>query len=110
MPRRQGIRRLNQGIVRRLTPHELKRGYIFISNDKHLSEVLDIENFEVEIAGRLYSSRRIDVSGRVHIPLVFLRTIGAEQKIQIDLVSQKKVRMKLLQPERIKRANEYGST
>ena len=91
----QGVTKLRQGVVRNLTPHEVKRGYIFISKNRALSKVLDVNDFEVEIAGRLYPSRKIDVSGRVHIPRTFLETIGAIQKLRIELVSRKRVTMTL---------------
>ena len=93
MATRQGVKRLREGIKRSLTPHELARGYVFISNDRHLDEVLDTHNFSIEVEGLSFPSRRLDVSGRVHIPRQYLENIGMENNIGITLVSKNKLRI-----------------
>jgi hypothetical protein len=84
---RQGVNRLRHGIIRNLTPHELNRGYVFISKDKALTEILDINNFDVQIGKEVIRSRKIDVSGRVHIPRKFLANIGTARQVRIGLAT-----------------------
>jgi len=89
----QGVKRLSCGIVRRLSRHELARGYVFISLDKHLSKILDTKDFEVEIAGEICPRRRIDSQGRVQIPKRLLKNIGTTEEVHIRLVSRKRLNM-----------------
>jgi hypothetical protein len=91
MGRNQGVIRLKQGIVRNLTPHELARGYLYISQDKHLREILDVDDFEVAMGGEVCSRRAIDSYGRVQIPVRLLRDIGTARKADIVLVSRKRL-------------------
>jgi hypothetical protein len=93
MGTRQGVKRLREGIKRPLTPHELARGYVFISNDKHIDEILDTRNFSVEVEGLSIPSRRLDVSGRVHIPRQYLEKIGIQNNIGITLASKNKLKI-----------------
>lgn len=93
MASNQGVKRLKQGIFRHLKPHELARGYVFISMDKRLCEILDIKDFEVGIAGEICPSRKIDSYGRVHIPRHLLKNIGITEEVHIRLVSRKRLNM-----------------
>ena len=89
----QGVSRLRGAFVRSLTPHEVKRGYIFISTDKNLPTILETNDFEVEIGGAIFSSRRLDVSGRVHVPRRILESIGTVRKLRFSLVSRQMLRI-----------------
>jgi len=95
----QGVIRLRSGFVRRLAPHEVKRGYVFISLDKNLPTILETSNFEVEIGGGTFCSRRLDVSGRVHVPLRILESIGTAQKLRFSLVSRQTLRIEPVSSE-----------
>jgi hypothetical protein len=93
MPRGQGARRLAAGFTRRLTPSELKRGYVFISNDTSLSDILDTQNFDVEIQGKVLPNRRIDGSGRILVPRDLLRGPKPEQLWSFQLTSRTKLKL-----------------
>lgn len=90
---RQGVSRLQNSFVRCLAPHELKRGYIFVSSDKHLAEVLDTENFAAEIEGQTFPKRRLDVSGRFHVPRKVLEDIGTSQSLRFSLASRRNLKI-----------------
>jgi hypothetical protein len=92
---RQGVSRLRNGFVRCLTPHELRRGYVFVSNDRRLAEVLEANDFEVEIAGQTFPRRRLDVSGRFHVPRKVLENIGTSQELRFSLASSQKFKIEL---------------
>ena len=84
MAKWQGKIRMKAGITRPLTRHEFSRGYIYISKDKTLSDILDVENFTAEVIGVPFHNRRIDVSGRLHIPPKnLLSTVHGTVKIQV---------------------------
>ena len=89
MGKNQGVTRLRAGFSRCLTRHEIDRGYVFISLDKHLYEALDVNNFDVTINGDTYHNRRISVSGRFHVPSRILAALGTKRTIQFELVSIK---------------------
>ena len=57
-----------KGITRALTLHEIARGYIYVSQDRKLKEILDTTEFTVRIGNTKLENKRIDVSGRVHVP------------------------------------------
>jgi len=87
----QGVKRLKQGIFRNLSPHELARGYVYISMDKNLDDILDTNDFEVEIAGEVCSCRKIGSYGRVQIPIRLLKHIGTTGNMRIKLISRKRL-------------------
>ena len=89
----QDVNRLSKGFVRCLAPHEIKRGYVFISNNKNLPTILETNDFEVEIGGTTFPSRRLDVSGRVHAPRRILESIGATQKLRFSLAPRQMLRI-----------------
>jgi len=95
----QGVSKLRGGFVRSLTPHEVKRGYVFISNDKNLPTILETSDFKVEIGGRSFFSRRLDVSGRFHVPRRALESIGTGQKLRFSLVSRQTLRVEPVSSE-----------
>lgn len=95
----QGVSRLREGFVRCLAPHEVKRGYIFISNDKNLPTILETSDFKVEVGGEPFSSRRLDVSGRVHVPRKVLESIGTVQKLRFSLASRQTLRIEPVSSE-----------
>lgn len=95
MGHRQGVNRLRNGFVRCLTPHELNRGYVFVSNDKRLTEVLDTKDFEVDVEGQTFTKRRLDVSGRFHVPRKILENIGTAQRLRFSLASRQRLKLKI---------------
>jgi hypothetical protein len=64
MPRNQGLIRLKQGVIRDLQQSELSRGYIYITMDR---AILDILNDKVTITynGLNCGMRKIDKYGRI---------------------------------------------
>ena len=91
---RQGVRRLRKGITRTLTRHELNRGYVYVTQDRELPEILNVKNFAVEIDGTLIEGRRISVSGRVHVKKGILGGIGTSSPVTIRVVSQRMLEIK----------------
>ena len=76
MSKGEGRRRLLAGVVRPLTPHEWRRGYVYATQDPSIEQILDGQCFTVVVAGKAIPNRRIDVSGRVHIPGPDLAALG----------------------------------
>ena len=70
---------------------EVARGYVYISTDKRLFGILDIEDFTVEIEGEVVPHRKIDSYGRVQIPRRLLRRLGAAGAVHMSLVSKKRL-------------------
>ena len=95
---RQGASRLRNNFVRCLTPHELKRGYVFVSNDERLAEVLDTKDFEAKIEGQSFPKRRLDVSGRFHAPRKVLENLGTAQKLRFSLASKQMLKIERASP------------
>ncbi len=62
----QGLKRLHNGVVRRLTKSEADRGYIFITNDKEAKKLLG-KKFDVRLSGDILEDRTIDSSGRIMV-------------------------------------------
>ena len=96
MGRGQGVKRLRQGIVRTLTPHEVARGYVYVTQDSKLPEILETNCFEVEIDGQVYPQRRIDVSGRVFVSQIHLKKIGTSNDVRIIILSRKRLGIQVL--------------
>lgn len=91
---REGVNRLLKGVSRPLTIHEFNRGYVFVSMDIHLPEVLHVGNFDVDFNGTIVAKRRIDVSGRVHVSRKLLRTVDEAQTMNIKIVSKNRLEIK----------------
>ena len=94
MGKNQGLYRIKKGIERRLTKSEVKRGYLFISVDRSLKELINTDNFTLEIDGKELESRKIDKYGRVQIPRNTLREIGLEKEIIIEIASKDKMQIR----------------
>lgn len=93
MVRGQGTKRVVKGFTRQLTNSELKRCYVFISNDKSLSDVLDTRNFEAEIEGQVLPNRRIDKSGRIFVSRDLLKRARPEGLWSFQLVSRTRLKL-----------------
>lgn len=93
MARGPGIKRIASGFTRRLTPSELKRGYVFISIHKSLPKILDTQDFDLEIKSQVLPNRRIDGSGRILGLLDFLRGTKPEQLWSFQLASRSKLKL-----------------
>lgn len=93
MARGQGTHRLTAGFTRRLTHSELKRGYVFISNDKSLPDVLDTQNFEVDIEGQVLPKRHIDGSGRILVSRDLLKGTKPEHLWSFQLASRTRLKL-----------------
>ena len=90
MPKGQA-RRLLAGVTRPLTRHEIARGYVYVSQDKGLGIALDAW-FSVEVNGKVFDDKRIDVSGRVHIPRAFLEALG-DSPVTIKIITRRQLRI-----------------
>ncbi len=87
MAAHQGRKRLAIGVRRALTQHELIRGYVFVSKDKDLNEVLNTSSFILKLGEKSFPNRRIDVSGRVHVLRTELSAFS-DGYVSIRIVSQ----------------------
>lgn len=96
MSRKQGRDRLIEGATRPLTRHEVARGYVYVSTDKKIGEVLDVSSFSVDLNGTVLTNRRLDVSGRVHVPKRLLECIGLEKPVTVRLVSNDLIEITLV--------------
>ena len=85
---RATIARWREGFIRRLCPSEVNRGYVYISRNKELQDLLCVDNFEVKIAETLLVARRIDGHGRIQIPCKLLRELGSNKLLQFEIVSK----------------------
>jgi len=92
----QGFTRLRKGIVRTIYPHEMRRGYLFLSMDRSLTKILDTSDFEVAVSGQVYPSRHLDAWGRFSIPAESLRRIGTSNEIRIAVSSKKRLDVQVL--------------
>jgi len=63
MGKKQGLNNLTKGFQRELTQSELSRGYLFISKDKEVIELLK-EGFNVFIDKVQLKNKKLDNSGR----------------------------------------------
>lgn len=85
------VERLFKGISRLISPSELVRGYVFVSADKGISEHFRSNDFELDYNGHIMSGRRLDSSGRVHIPKSFIAELAAPKKVLVKIESQWKL-------------------
>jgi hypothetical protein len=65
MPKYEGYNKLHLGYKRRITPTEARRGYVFISKDTAIKEVIGDKKVELFIDGISYGHRTLDKSGRI---------------------------------------------
>lgn len=89
-----------KGHIRKLTKSETECGYLFISKDKDLKDFLNIDEFDIDIDGVIFKSRKIDSYGRIQIPFENLRRIGAWQIIRTSLVSRNKIKVEIVDTTR----------
>lgn len=89
-------KRLLAGVTRPLTRHEIARGYVYVSKDMGLGVALDAL-FSVDVNGRVFENRRVDVSGRVHIPRAFLEALGSSP-VTIRIVTRRRLSISTEEP------------
>ncbi|NTU70981.1 MAG: hypothetical protein HGB10_04055 [Coriobacteriia bacterium] len=95
----QGIRRIQMGTTRNVWASELRRGYLFFTRDRRVTELLD-EQFDVDFLGHRLAGRRIDKYGRFQVPCRVLRSIEAGAPIRFEAVNRSLLRVVTLeQPE-----------
>ena len=75
MARFQGHNRLTDGFVRNLTKSEQTRGYIFVSKDKEIEKLKELEIF---INGKTIGVKSIDNSGRISVGQQLTKDIGGK--------------------------------
>ena len=80
-----GVERLTNGFERFLNKSELARGYVFITNDKRVEELFDLNNFEIDFDRHRFEGKRLDVSGRVHLPRSLLEAVGTDTKLRFQV-------------------------
>jgi hypothetical protein len=61
---RQGLRNLTNGYERKLTNSELSRGYFFVSMDR---EIVKLKELQVSVNGEKIGNKKIDCSGRISV-------------------------------------------
>jgi hypothetical protein len=76
MARHQGRNRLMRGFTKRLNVHELARGYVFLTRDPSLEEILNTRSFDVVVDGQRISDRSLDAYGRFWLPRQIMKNIG----------------------------------
>ena len=87
MAQYQGLKKLQRGDRRKLTPSEAKKGYFFITNDKAAHKILG-EKFDCEIDGVKLTERKIDKSGRITIGRKVSRKLMGKS-VSVKLVGKK---------------------
>ena len=60
----QGVGRIKNGIVRTFKIHEVSRGYVYLTMNKRLSEILDTEDFTAVLGDYRVMHRPIVNYGR----------------------------------------------
>lgn len=63
----QGIRRVARGITRPLSKSEIDRGYVFLTWDRRIGELLEVDSFSVDWLGVQLECRRLN-RGRFQVP------------------------------------------
>lgn len=76
MAKYQGRNRLVRGFTKKLNVHELKRGYVFLTLDPSLEEILNTRSFDVIVDGQRISERSLDAYGRFWLPRQIMERIG----------------------------------
>lgn len=77
------MRNLTNGYERKLTNSELLRGYFFVSMDR---EIVKLKELQVSINGKKIGNKRIDRSGRI--------SVGQETTA---LMRNKKIHLKIIE-------------
>lgn len=86
----QGVKWVREGIERKLTKHEFARGYIFLTRDVNLNDVLDVDDFTVEVDGERFPHRHVGKWGRFGVPRRFLRErFSSHDRVRLQLRSRK---------------------
>ncbi|GEM_PF-6426515 len=88
---------LHNGYSRHLAASEIERGYVYVSSHPALPNVLNTKDFTLELNGREFHSRKINVSGRVSIPREFLRAIGPSSLVRINIASKTRLILSILE-------------
>lgn len=65
MPKFEGYNKLHAGYLRNITQSEMKRGYLFVSKDSAVREIVRNNSLELFIDGESYGMKCIDKHGRV---------------------------------------------
>ena len=76
MSKYQGRNRLISGFSKKLNIHEIARGYIFLTRDPSLTDILRLDNFDVILDGTRIKDRSIDAYGRSWLPRETLKVMG----------------------------------
>jgi len=90
------MKRIARGIKRRLTPYEAQRGYVFLTRDRKLGEVLDKDCFELDFCGRLFADRRIDKFGRFQVPRAVVQGVPSDAVVAIEIVNRGLIRVEVV--------------
>lgn len=96
MPRSQVPRLVEGKVFRRLSPSEAERGYIYLSTDKRLREVLDTECFHLDFCGKRFANRRIDKWGRLQASTTAIRAVPSHARVSISIVDRSMVRVEVV--------------
>ncbi len=76
------------GFYRRLAASEIDRGYVYLSSHRNLPSMMDTKDFTVELNGREFHNRKVNVSGRFSIHREFLKPIGTSKLLHFKLASR----------------------
>jgi hypothetical protein len=89
MSSRQGINRIQNGIIRKLNKAELTRGYIFLTRDLAIEEILRVSDFDVKIIGKTLNNRKLDKYGRFMVPRKLMENMNGQQHYKFSVLSKK---------------------
>jgi len=99
MPAGQGVARLRDGVLHTITRSEASRGYLFVSSDHLLEQVLDVHDFVLRFGSYDLPHRRIDSCGRVQVSKkVFHYRPGT--RVEMKLMNRRTLVVRSLDSER----------
>ena len=90
MGKKQGVRRLKEGISRLLTASEASRGYLYITTDREMDFKLKGDGIETVLNGESIGKKATDTYGRIGISRT---AIGGSkgQPVRVEIAGDKLV-------------------
>ena len=95
---RQGRIRLQAGISRQVTRHEVARGYLYLTRDRDFHEIFSVADFEMQIDATVLAHRHIDQYGRVYIGSI-LKAMCPTSIVHIQMVSPTRITLRVNEAE-----------
>ena len=83
-----GVPRLEKRFRRPLTESEIARGYVYITRVRCLRKLFNPASFGIDFMGERFPDKRLDVSGRVHLPRALLRSVGTDSILSFHVTKE----------------------